>query len=151
MQHAMKNEMFPFCGCCSFSLVSLVVSPQHKSFDHADNCYKSLIVFFLLLFSLIVTQKFDRLYTFRAMKNEHLHLPVQLGHNHFIKLLGLHHFCPKKWGMRVGGSKKTQIIWKKTYCQSVAQHVMLNRCSWSYQYMLYHQNKDEGVCFICTK
>ena len=44
------------------------------------------------------------------MKNEHLHLPVQLGHNHFIKLLGLHHFCPKKWGMRVGGSKKTQII-----------------------------------------
>ena len=108
-----KMKCFLFVVVAVFHLYLLWYSPQHKSFDHADNCYKSLIVFFLLLFSLIVTQKFDRLYIFRAMKNEHLHLPVQLGHNHFIKLLGLHHFCPKKWGMRVGGSKKTQIIWKK--------------------------------------
>ena len=112
MRWKMKCFLFVVLVVLQLCLLSYGILPS-TNLDHADNCYKSLNVFFLLLFSLIITQKFDRLYTFRAMKNEHLHLPVRLGHNHLLNCLVCIIFCPKKWGMRVGGSKKTQIVWKK--------------------------------------
>ena len=83
MRWKMKCFLFVVLVVLQLCLLSYGILPS-TNLDHADNCYKSLNVFFLLLFSLIVTKKFDRLYTFRAMKNEHLHLSVWLGHNHLL-------------------------------------------------------------------